>query len=63
LPGEGELPLTALLAAVPPGTPVSVEVPHAWLQRSMTPLEFATAVRRATARLLDRSVGQEVTGG
>ena len=27
LPGDGELPLTALLAAVPPGMPVAIEAP------------------------------------
>ena len=63
LPGEGELPLTALLAALPPGTPVSVEVPNARLQASMSPLEFATAVRRATARVLDQSGGRAAHGG
>jgi len=63
LPGDGELPLTALLAALPPGTPVSVEVPNARLQASMSPLEFATAVRRATARVLDQSGGRAAHGG
>jgi sugar phosphate isomerase/epimerase len=28
LPGEGKLPLRALLAALPPGIPLSVELPH-----------------------------------
>jgi sugar phosphate isomerase/epimerase len=62
LPGEGELPLTALLAAVPPGTPVSVEVPHARLQASMSPLEFAAATRRATARVLGLPAGRATNG-
>lgn len=41
LVGHGELPLPELLAAVPAGTPLSVEVPHAALQTRLTPLEFA----------------------
>jgi sugar phosphate isomerase/epimerase len=63
LPGEGELPLRALLAALPPGTPVSVEVPHARLQASMSPLEFASAARRATARVLDQADDHATHGG
>ncbi|MEV4730102.1 TIM barrel protein [Saccharopolyspora sp. NPDC049426] len=41
LVGDGELPLPELLAAVPAGTPLSVEVPHAALQTRLTSLEFA----------------------
>lgn len=41
LVGDGELPLPELLAAVPAGTPLSVEVPHAALQSRLTSLEFA----------------------
>jgi hypothetical protein len=63
LPGDGELPLAALLGAVPPGTPISVEVPHAWLQASMSPLEFAIATFRATARVLDQQAGHAAHGG
>jgi sugar phosphate isomerase/epimerase len=62
-PGDGELRLTALLAALPPDTPVSVEVPNAWLQASMSPLEFATAARRATAEVLDQQAGHAVHAG
>ncbi|MGX4691923.1 hypothetical protein [Streptomyces sp. JNUCC 63] len=39
--GEGELPLTELIAAAPAGTPLSIEVPHAALQSRLTPLEYA----------------------
>jgi sugar phosphate isomerase/epimerase len=39
--GEGEFPLADLLAAVPASTPVSVEVPHAWLQTRLSPREVA----------------------
>jgi sugar phosphate isomerase/epimerase len=50
--GEGEFPLADLLAAVPPGTPVSVEAPHAWLQARMSPRELATHHLRAVQALL-----------
>jgi hypothetical protein len=63
LPGDGELPLSALLGAVPLGTPISVEVPNAWLQASMSPLEFAIATRRATARVLDQQAGHAAHSG
>ena len=36
VPGEGEFPLAELLAAVPAGTPISVEVPHARLQARLS---------------------------
>ena len=39
--GDGELPLTELIAAAPAGTPLSIEVPHAALQSRLTPLEYA----------------------
>lgn len=41
LVGDGELPLAELVAAVPAGTPLSVEVPHAALQDRLPSLEFA----------------------
>ena len=52
--GEGELPLAELLAAVPAGTPISVEVPHARLQARLSALEFATYNLRAVQALLAR---------
>jgi len=45
-PGEGELDLAALVGALPPGIPVSVEVPTVELAKSMPALERA---RRAIA--------------
>ena len=45
-PGEGELDLVALVGALPPGIPVSVEVPTVELAKSMPALERA---RRAIA--------------
>lgn len=55
LVGEGELPLSDLLAAAPPGVPVSVEVPHARLRARMTALAFATRAAQ-TARALTARV-------
>ena len=52
--GEGELPLGALLAAVPPATPVSVEVPHATLAARLSPHELAAYHLRAVRALLSR---------
>jgi sugar phosphate isomerase/epimerase len=52
--GEGEFPLADLLAAVPPGTPVSVEVPHARLAARLSPGELAAHHLRAVQALLAR---------
>jgi sugar phosphate isomerase/epimerase len=52
--GRGEFPLAELLAAVPPATPVSVEVPHATLQARLSPREFAALNLRAVQALLAR---------
>ena len=52
--GDGQFPLAELLDAVPPGTPISVEVPHARLQASLTPEEFARVNLRAVRALLRR---------
>ena len=51
VPGEGEFPLTELLAAVPPDTPISVEVPNATLTARLSPLEFAARNLRGVAAL------------
>ena len=51
VPGEGEFPLTELLAAVPPGTPISVEVPNATLTARLSPVEFAARNRRGVEAL------------
>ena len=52
VPGEGEFPLGELLAAVPPGTPISVEVPNAVLTARLSPAAFATRNRRAVSELI-----------
>jgi sugar phosphate isomerase/epimerase len=54
LPGAGSLPLTRLLSAVPPATPVAVEAPNRSLRRELTPAQFAAAARQALDRVLAR---------
>jgi sugar phosphate isomerase/epimerase len=51
LPGEGGLPLRALIAALPAGTTISVEVPSATDQRPEP--DRASAIFRATAALFE----------
>jgi len=48
-PGEGGLDLKGLLAALPAGLPISVEIPHA---KPMSPLERARRALAATQALL-----------
>jgi sugar phosphate isomerase/epimerase len=50
LPGEGELPLAGLLAAVPGRVPVAAEVPH--VKGPAGPAEFAVRARRALELVL-----------
>jgi sugar phosphate isomerase/epimerase len=52
LPGYGELPLTELLAALPPGLSVSVEVPNLTLLDQVGPDAFARQAFRAVAHVL-----------
>jgi sugar phosphate isomerase/epimerase len=56
VPGEGEFPLAELLAAVPAGTPISVEVPNAGLQAQLSPVEFAARNLRGVQALETRRV-------
>lgn len=51
-PGEGELDLAAMLAALPPGIPLSLEVPNAAQVAAIGWEGHALAVREATDRLL-----------
>lgn len=53
LPGEGELPLDALLDALPPGLPIGVETPCAALA-DLSAVERGRRVGEATHRLLAR---------
>lgn len=52
LPGEGELPLTEFIAALPVKLPVSVEAPVLSLQETLTPVEFAQRARQAVETVL-----------
>jgi sugar phosphate isomerase/epimerase len=54
LPGDGSLPLTGLLFAVPAATPVAVEAPSLSQRRELTPSQFAARARRSLDRVLAR---------
>jgi sugar phosphate isomerase/epimerase len=58
LPGEGGLPLTGLLSAVPPATPVAIEAPRLSLRGELTPAQFAARARRSLDRVLTRWPGR-----
>jgi hypothetical protein len=60
LPGDGELPLRAFLAALPAGIPISVEAPVLSLQETLTPVEFARLAREAVASVVPES-GRNLT--
>lgn len=53
LPGDGELPLLELLAALPAGIPVAVEAPATGA--GARPAEFAIRARRALSSVLSRA--------
>jgi hypothetical protein len=57
-PGEGELPLVAIVTALPPEAPVSAEVPNLALLDELGSTEFAKRVYRATVRVLDLAFSQ-----
>ena len=52
LPGEGALPLTDLLSAVPATLPVAVEAPRLSLRRELTPAQFSVTAHSALDRVL-----------
>jgi sugar phosphate isomerase/epimerase len=52
LPGEGALPLTGLLSAVPAATPVAIEAPRLSLRGELTPAQFAARARRSLDQVL-----------
>lgn len=52
LPGEGELPLAELIAAMPAGVPVSVEAPVLALRATLAPEAIARRAREAAASVL-----------
>lgn len=51
--GEGDFDVAGLLAAVPAGTPISVEVPNATLLHELGPVGFAVRNLRAVQTLLE----------
>ena len=52
LPGDGQLPLSDILAALPAGIPVSVEAPVLSLRETLTPAELVRRSRQAIATLI-----------
>jgi sugar phosphate isomerase/epimerase len=56
LPGDGELPLHELLAALPAHLPVGVEAPSLALSQELTPRQLAERARRAAQRVLAMTV-------
>jgi sugar phosphate isomerase/epimerase len=53
LPGEGELPLAEILAALPAGIPIAVEAPVVSLWRNLPAADIARRARRAVSTVLD----------
>ena len=53
LPGEGTLPLSALVRALPPGIPLCLEIPMRELAQRVPALERVKAAVRATRRILE----------
>jgi sugar phosphate isomerase/epimerase len=51
MPGEGKLPLREIIAALPPGIPLSVELPHS-LAPDMSPRKWAKTTLERTRNFL-----------
>jgi sugar phosphate isomerase/epimerase len=60
LPGEGQLPLRELLAALPDGIPVAVEAPRS-ADDGDGPSEFAARARRALDSVLSDSTSHSTS--
>lgn len=52
LPGDGELPLVEMLAALPAGIPISVEAPVLSLWETVPPVDIARRARQSVSRVL-----------
>jgi sugar phosphate isomerase/epimerase len=52
LPGEGQLPLAEIVAAMPPGLPVAVEAPNLALRAELGDAEFVRRARQSVRPLL-----------
>lgn len=61
LPGGGDLPLTQLLAELPPDMPLSVEVPNIGLLQLLGPAGFARRARRSVERIQQLVIAQHAT--
>jgi len=58
LPGSGGLPLLDMLAAMPAGCPVAVEVPSQVARRTMSDMAWAQQAHDATLRTIERLRGR-----
>jgi sugar phosphate isomerase/epimerase len=52
MPGEGKLPLREVIAALPPGIPLSVELPHALAPKGTSARDWAKTTLDSTRRFL-----------
>ncbi len=52
MPGDGELPVVEILAAMPPGIPVCIEAPVLSLWETLPPVDIARRARQAVSRML-----------
>jgi sugar phosphate isomerase/epimerase len=55
LPGEGKLPLRELLAALPKGLPLSVELPHALAPKGTSARDWAKTTLEKTHEFLEQA--------
>jgi len=55
MPGEGTLPLYELLAALPKGIPLSVELPHALAPKGMSARDWAKITLDRTHKFLEKA--------
>jgi sugar phosphate isomerase/epimerase len=62
-PGEGALPLTEVLAAFAPGTPISVEAPSAQLRAALGEAGYARRLRAATETTIEEVRWTGTTSG
>lgn len=60
LPGEGEMPVVDLTAALPPDLPVSVEAPNRQLLDALGPSAFLRRARTAAQRVLEAASARKV---
>jgi sugar phosphate isomerase/epimerase len=56
MPGEGELPLTRFLTALPADLPVSAEVPNLDMRKALSPIQYASRARQAVTEVLETSL-------